>query len=654
VRWSNTEISETDLLRSLDNWFCSSQLFLDHLADRDHPLFFLDSISKQLLDEIISDLCPTVERHIIMVADQVCDHIFELLGSGPIYLGKQIDWHLDFKTGHRFDPDKYYADVRPAPYPGGYDIKVPWELSRCQHFVWIGQAYWFTEDEKYAQEFVVQVLDWIEKNPPQFGVNWACTMDVAIRVVNWLWGYYFFKDSPSLEEGFLLTFFKSLLIHGRHIFRNLENQGDFTGNHYLSNLVGLIYLGILCPEFEEARRWREFGLQEIEKEMFKQVFPDGVDFEASTSYHRLVTEMFLSIVILAQLNGHEFSELFMDRLEKMVEFVMYITKPDGTVPLIGDNDNGRLHRLKVWNTPQQEWVDFRYLLAIGSVLFERKDFALAAGNQWEEAIWLLGARAVNFRQVVAGENLTALTLESREFVDAGVYVMRNEDYCMIVDAGLVGQQGKGGHAHNDMLSFEMYAKAPWIIDPGMPTYTGDYGLRNAFRSTNHHNTVMLDAQEQNRFVREQSFLLHNDTDVRVLRWDTSSSHDVLRVEHYGYERLKNSVIHCRTYAFNKLRKQWRITDSLQGKGVCDASWHFWLNPECYVEDIDSEGGIVRIGLGNELVLVLNISSEKRELTFGVANDIISPCYGGMIKGSVIKIRSQIELPFQMSFNIVLE
>ena len=59
------------------------------------------------------------------------------------------------------------------------DIKVPWELSRFQHFTILGQAYILSKEEKYAQEFVNQVTDWIEHNPVGFGVNWACPMDVA-------------------------------------------------------------------------------------------------------------------------------------------------------------------------------------------------------------------------------------------------------------------------------------------------------------------------------------------------------------------------------------------------------------------------------------------------------------------------------------------
>ena len=44
-----------------------------------------------------------------------------------------------------------------------------------------------------------------------------CAMDVAIRAVNWLWGFYFFAGSAALTDEFRLTFAGSLLAHGRHI-----------------------------------------------------------------------------------------------------------------------------------------------------------------------------------------------------------------------------------------------------------------------------------------------------------------------------------------------------------------------------------------------------------------------------------------------------
>jgi hypothetical protein len=115
-------------------------------------------------------------------------------------------------------------------------------------------------------------------------------MDVAIRAVNWLWGYAFFQNSPSLTDEFILKFHYSLLNHGRHIRANLEWSETLTGNHYLSDIVGLLFLGVLCPQFRQAAEWRAFALQELWREIPKQVYPDGVSFEASiSSQHRTRT-----------------------------------------------------------------------------------------------------------------------------------------------------------------------------------------------------------------------------------------------------------------------------------------------------------------------------------------------------------------------------
>ena len=150
-------------------------------------------------------------------------------------------------------------------------------------------------------------------------------------------------------------------------------RAERNSNHYLSDIVGLVYLGLVFSEFKEAKKWREFGIKELVKEMKKQVYPDGVDYEGSVSYHRLVTELFLSATLLCLKNGITFPGWYMERLEKMIEFVMYYTKPNGSSPQIGDNDDGRLHILSnygSWNS-----LDHRYLLAIGAVLFDRSDFA---------------------------------------------------------------------------------------------------------------------------------------------------------------------------------------------------------------------------------------------------------------------------------------
>jgi uncharacterized heparinase superfamily protein len=650
ARWSNTAISDAAFLRALDQRLSTIPGFLSHLSATESPCFLTEAGRRQELVTSIRCISPHAEQLTISAANRACEHLFDLLGSGPTPLGDKIDWHIDFKSGHRFNPRQYYADVRPAPFPGGYDIKVPWELSRCQHFVWLGQAYWFTGDEKYAQEFAAQVEDWISSNPWPWGVNWGCTMDVAIRVLNWLWGYHFFKKFSTLTDEFRLVLYKSLLIHGRHIFRNLENQGTFTSNHYLSNLVGLVYLGILCPEFKEASRWLEFGLRELEKEIFRQVYSDGASFEASTSYHRLVLEMFLSATILARRNGHHFGPAYTNRLEKMVEFVMVLTKPDGTAPLIGDNDNGRLHRLKIWEPPEREWVDFRYLLAIGAVLFQRQDFALAAEDQWEEAIWIYGEEALSFKQEVESRQLPPLQLTSRAFPEAGLYIMRHGDYYMVVDAGSNGQNDNGGHAHNDTLSFELYAAGQtWLLDPGTYVYTVDYRESNIFRSTAYHNTIRVDEQEINRYDEHELFQMQADVHPHVLAWHTTDTFDFIDVEHDGFKSLVSPVTHRRQIYFDKIEHYWIIRDLLMGTERHLLEQYFHFSPVDLNTGSDDPLAVWAEAAQDQKFLLLPLSQD--DLSRQTSEAMISPSYGVRTTGPVVCYRKHTDTPSE--FIIVL-
>ncbi len=587
--------------------------------------FFVAPERKVVLLEALKKAAPQAASLIVAEADQACAHVFDLLGSGPTFLGEKIDWHVDFKTGHRWNPKTYYKRIRPAPYPGGYDIKVPWELSRCQHFVRLGQAYWITGDEKYAREFVAQVSDWIESNPWPWGVNWACTMDVAIRVVNWLWGYHFFKESPCLTDEFLNAFYKSLLVHGRHIWRNLENRGGFTNNHYLADLVGLVHLGILCPEFREAVEWRDFGLRELWREMFKQVYPDGVSFEASIPYHRLVTEFFLYTVILCQRNDIPVPDEVLARLEKMLEFVMYYTKPDGTVPLIGDGDNGRLVRLKAWDPPEREWVDHRYLLAIGSVLFDRLDFAQTASDHWEEAVWLFKEEALLFKQEAKARKLASLELQSRSFADAGLYIMRHENLYMAVNTGSARRNGGGGHAHHDTLSFELYVDGQtWIMDPGSYVYTADYNMRELFRGADYHNTILASLTKMPLSNKTELFRSIDRPRCVISHWESNAQRDLLDISCGNYADPEDPVeLRCR-FCFYKIEKLWIIQERITCAGQYVFRWQWHLHPAVEAR-IESDLSIIaKAPKGRYLWIAIKGSPSAK---VDIIEGWVSPSYG---------------------------
>ncbi len=614
--------------------------------------FFIQPADRKEVLDGLHKVSPDAEKAIIAEADRICLHIFDLLGSGPTPLGERIDWHVDFKTGHRWNPRSLYKRIRPAPYPGGFDIKVPWELSRCHHFVRLGQAYWITEKERYAREFMAQVEDWMEHNPWPFGVNWNCTMEVAIRAVNWLWGIAFFLGSSHLTDEFLFKICRSLLIHGRHIMNNLEGskKSALTSNHYLSNLAGLVYLAVCCPFFKEAEQWLKLGTEELWSEMLKQVYPDGVDFEASISYHRLATELFLSPILLCQRNGIPVPEAAVSRLEKMIEFVMAYTKPDGTAPLIGDNDNGRLLRLKVWADPEQEWKDHRYLLGLGACLFERGDFARAAEEDWEEGLWLLGRKAIHCREkhLLKGEKPTPI--KSKAYPDSGFFVMRDQDLYMIIHAGTSGQKGNGGHGHNDTLGFELYAGGrAWLVDPGTYLYTPDYRSRNLFRSTAYHNTVRVDDQEISPFRGSQLFQMSNHAHPRVRIWQVGEKSDLLIAMHSGYQRFRRPVWHQRAICFDKERTLWVIQDTFEGEGDHQLDWYFHLAPGVEAEQLDDPPGIsIRHSGSPEALSIIPVF---QGFEFRIEKAETSSSYGKRAQSSVLHFSRKTPMPVRSNFVI---
>lgn len=514
------------------------------------------------------------KKELILMAEDVYKHNFDLLGSGPVHLGSKIDWHLDFKVGRRW-PLSYWTRI-PICYNDGSDIKVPWELNRFHHLVILGKAYWLTAEERYAQEFVDQITDWIEKNPYSFGVNWVCPMEVAIRAVNWIWGWHFFKDSQTLSDEFKMVFLKSLYQHGRFIYQNLEDMekiGGVNSNHLISNGTGLVYLGLFFSESKETKKWLNKGLEILFAELKNQIYPDGVDYEQSVNYHRLVLELLISPLIFCQKNGIEVPQAAWDKIEKMFEFVMYYTKPDGSAPQIGDADAGRLHKL---SSDKNTLNDHRYLLSIGAVLFKRGDFKKYSGGFHEEAFWLLGKDGKEEYDRIQADSAS---LGSMAFKDSGFYIMRDNNNYMLIRAGDGGMDGFGSHSHCDTLSFEVYAgDKTFIIDPGTYCYTGDYKMRNLFRSSKYHNTVVVDDEEIKRFKEKELFRMQNDARPKENVWEVTEDYDFFDGEHYGYQRLKNPVINRRQIYFDKKEHYWVVKDILTGKGEHKFNLYFHFAP----------------------------------------------------------------------------
>jgi hypothetical protein len=595
--------------------------------------FFLDAADPSLW-QVYQERFPEKCSAVIDDAEAICRHEFNVLGFGPGSLGTPIDWHQDPKSGYHW-PKKFYAALYPVTsMANDADVKLPYELSRMQHLPTLGKAYCLTNDQRYARELVAQLSHWLDDNPYLMGVNWTCAMEVAIRIINILWGLAFIEGSSAVTLQLKKHLLASVYEHGQYVVRHLEYSIHQNGtvanhNHYLSDIVGLVYLAVLFPAFKAASAWLRIGIEALVEEMDRQVYHDGVDYESSISYHRFVLELFTSAALLCRLNGVALPETFWAKLEKMYAFTLHVTRPDGKVPQVGDADDGRLHILSDYGSWDR--TDHRYLLSIGAVLFKRPDMKAHAGGFSEDAFWLLGRAGVTAFEALG---CASPVLDSKAFPEAGFYIMRAGRSYLLACCNAVGAAGVSNHKHNDLLSFELYIGGrAFVVDPGTYTYTADPQWRNRFRSTSYHNTVVIDGQEQNRFMGNKLWRLTSDAKPFVRQWRSTAAYDWLDAEHTGYHRLACPVSHRRTFYFDKRREQLQITDILHGTGRHTADWYVHFDHGISVESVDANTFVAH---ADEVKLLLRVVADP-SLVAEIQDGWVSRRYGVKLPAKILQL-----------------
>lgn len=566
------------------------------------------------------------------VAQNALRHRFDLLGSGPIDLGPRIDWLTDFKSGKSWDKRDYRLQ-KLVNLNDNSDVKVPWELSRCNHFLPMAIAYLKNGDESLPNEFENQIASWVEQNEYLQSVNWSCPMDTAIRCLNWLAGYRLFASQHPFNTDFTRLVTIELYKGGRSIYENLEVTGDsHNTNHYLSDLLGLLFLGELFHDAGRSNNWLQYAVSELEKEMQAQVNGDGLDYESSLPYHGLVTEIFLMAYLLSTKSNFSFSESFRHKLALMVTNLARFTGADGLVENFGDSDDGRIFKL-FWRSGR----DFRDVIDIGAALMRKIGFVTTS----------LTPERYSFG--IAAETATpsiAVPWISAHLSESGICQMKSSDFTVNFFANAVGTAGLGNHKHNDLLAFTLAHRGiPVFVDPGSYEYTVDEDVRNQFRSTRNHNTVEIDGSEQNRMVRGLLFLLRGDGTPRIVDWRSTADYDLATAEHDCYDRLDDPVTHRRSIYLCKSRQILLIRDELLGAAPHRLRFNFHID-NMRIEARDNHLVHLKPADTGAGLIFANCDSTK---PFQIGTNWISPSYGIRYPAISLSVDSECSLPYATTF-----
>ena len=545
-----------------------------------------------------------------------------------------IDWQRDVKSGFRFDDGSWHLD-QPIGTMKGSDIKLPWEIGRLQHLPQMAvaaQACLHNDPERASRlkaEYQAQILDFLAANPVCVGAQWTCTMDVGIRAANLVLARELFHSVAAKEEdsAFDCELAGALLRHGRFIVRHLEWSETLTSNHYLADICGLVFVAAALESTPETDGWLAFACDQAVTEFSKQFLTDGANFEASTSYHRLSLEMgILTFAVICGLPLERLKQLAKSRTHYMPKEPVLspqwaprldnalasglarelipgglwerlmragivsatVTKPDGNLCQIGDNDSGRFLRVTVsgdWLLPEdaearyanldgyvdriapyrfegeryfdENLLDHRGVLGLAAGFAVPENTVFSSGFAFETALvkslsrgkgpTLTAPDCLVPRLCPAGKRtfphsreitLYTATKESSpltrggvwtHFPEAGWHIYASSRVFLCINGGGNGQKGNGGHAHNDRLTVELQVDGRDVLrDPGTGLYTPSATTRNRYRSSLAHNGPTPAGAEQNAFTPDGIFWMPDET--KTLFCECGAGHIALELQ----------------------------------------------------------------------------------------------------------------------------
>lgn len=504
-----------------------------------------------------------------------------------------IDWQRDFRSGYRWDESIWSRELSYGNITGA-DVKVPWELGRLQHLPIMAYTYALSSTLNsdispidILTEFQNQIVDFYISNPPSFGIQWGCAMDVSIRLVNVMVAVSFFEQyGAEFCDKFKEVLSNMLNDHIQFVANNLEWSGGMRGNHYFANICGLVIACLYLKNHQEYFDILYMAVSEFANEIMHQFNHDGSNFEASLPYHYFCFEMLIytisalqaqSVNVLHNIfkrteskflridnNNPTLHKKLINRLNNIIQFSISFLENNSTFN-IGDNDSGKFLKLMpdAHYTTKANNDNANSLLNVQDLLnYIQADSSLHST--------ILNTKYELFKFTPL--NNTSSTVKS--FKDFGIYQFKNNLYSATFRCGSVGQNGKGGHAHNDQLSLCLKVNGiDILVDNGTYTYTSNPEQRNIYRSTAMHNTLSLDNLEQNEWANSNKDDLFWLKSLKAKTKVTKITDNSITAEHIGF-----GAKHTRTIKFqnNSIEGIDRIPNDLLKKV------HFYLNPDARI------------------------------------------------------------------------
>jgi uncharacterized heparinase superfamily protein len=508
---------------------------------------------------------------LVAAADDVLAGRWNVFAMRGMQLGFPPNWNRDPKTG-TVAPMKLgkAIDYRSEHIVG--DIKYLWEPSRHLELVTLAAAFRATGEQRYADAAKQLLQSWFDQCPYAMGVHWTSSLELAVRLLNWAFAWQLLGDEVTKDQAFQRKWLDNIYQHC-HFIRGYFSRHSSANNHLFGEYMGLYVASLQWPCWKESQRWHVIARRGLETEALKQNAADGVNKEQAIYYHHEVMDMMLLCQHIGAANNDSFSQAYLQRLERMADFVAALMDCGGNVPMTGDADDAQMVRLSY----EPDWSPYRSLLASCALLFKRPDFKAKAATLDDKNRWLFGTDGEVQWQTMpaAGPEHPVMA-----FPEGGYYLLGKDfgtpqEVRMVIDCAPLGYLSIAAHGHADALAFTLsHGGEELLIDPGTYAYHTQKSWRDYFRGTSAHNTVQVDGKDQSEIGGNFMWLRKAHAELVAHRAD--GKHQLFEGTQDGYRRLEDAVLHRRIVAFDSNRNGVVVKDILECTGDHEVAvqWHF--------------------------------------------------------------------------------
>ncbi|WP_170249391.1 heparinase II/III family protein [Methylobacterium haplocladii] len=527
-------------------------------------------------DKLIANATPAFCRRLDVTVANILEGKFSALGAtwpdtDPENLFPEEAWRIDPQTGRSWPGSESFAfDIKYRGSGELGDIKYVWEKNRLQGLQALAAAVSLNHDRRALAALEDAIASWARHNPPYTGVGWNSGIEVALRGVSLILAYNFCSDRLNDQTKRLIL---QILSSSRDFLERFPSKFSSANNHAMAEHLGLLLI-------EATVRTRGGDLQRVRhqyahiaRETALQILPDGAPAEQSPTYGAFTAEMVLLGNFVADTLGLGVSGLAKQRLLAFADFIAALSTPGGSLPAIGDDDEGRVLTLDAA-------TERSYVRSVAQAIQATYDDLGTCRQDEPDELRnvLFGCSRLSHP---SGRHL-------RTFPQGGYTVVsdrRTGRYLhLVIDHGPLGYLSIAAHGHADTnaVVFSIDGEAV-LCDPGTYLYHGGGAWRTWFRGTSAHNTLTLGGVDQSTI--RGPFNWGHKADARLV--ETKNREDwLVRVAHDGY-RARFGVDHVRT--IEAAPSGFTLVDQLQpSPGTEEVSIAFQFAPGIRIDNMSAD------------------------------------------------------------------